>query len=154
MRVVEDNEWSIPAELETELFDRARALAHQQPADFSRTSEAQFAYGGIRGQLAPNFLCAAGDYVEDTRRHARRFGKFGKCKCREWRFDCWLHDHGAPGGKRRSHFARDHGRWKVPGRNGRNDSDRLLEHDDPSVRGMCRDNVAVNAFAFLGEPFE
>src|SRR5215472_5138745 len=62
--------------------------------------------------------------------------------------------HRAPGGQGRAAFAGDHRRREIPRRDRGADADRLLGHDDALVGGVRRDRVAVDALAFLAEPFD
>ena len=52
IRIVEDDERRVAAELERQLLDRGRALRHQDLADFGRSGERQLAHDRIGGQLA------------------------------------------------------------------------------------------------------
>src|SRR5690606_40915593 len=54
----------------------------------------------------------------------------------------------------RAGLAGDHGVGEVPGRDRRHHADRLLDDDDALVGLVLRDDVAVDALAFLGRSEE
>ena len=68
--VVEDEEGRIAAELERDLLQLSRALAHQELADLGRPGEPELAHVRVRGHLPADqrrVLGCAGDDREDAR---------------------------------------------------------------------------------------
>ena len=86
--------------------------------------------------------------------NAGAFGEHGERERRERRFGRRLDHDRAAGGERRAAFARDHGVGEIPRRDRGDDADRLLQDDDAAAVLGVRDDVAVDAFAFFGEPFD
>jgi hypothetical protein len=69
-------------------------------------------------------------------------------------FFCWLDDAGAASSKRRRNLARNHGTWKIPRRDRRDNPYRLFQYKEFAARDRRLDDVAVNAAGFLGKPLD
>jgi hypothetical protein len=137
LRVVEDDERRVPAELERDLLQPLRALRHQQLSDLSRSCEAELADERVRGHLAADLgrtLGVGGDDRQHSFGQARLVGEHAQRERREGRLLGRLQHHRAAGGERRRGLARDHRRREVPGGDPGGDPDRLLEDEDPAVR--------------------
>ena len=61
---------------------------------------------------------------------------------------------GQPASERCARLARDHGRRKIPGRDGSGDADGLADGQQPALRLVARDRIAISAASFFGEPFQ
>ena len=97
----------------------------------------------------------AGDDLEHALGHAapRRRARPARAPSQRRLLGGLDHDRAA-GGERGRRLARDHRGGEVPGRDPGGDADRLLEDDDPLVRLVRRDRVAVDALRLLAEPLE
>ena len=62
--IIEDDERSIAAKLETELLDGRGTLAIELGADFGRTGEGQLAHGRVRGHFRADLAGRTGDDAE------------------------------------------------------------------------------------------
>ncbi len=153
--VLEHDERRVASQLEREFFHRGGALHHQLLADAGRARERDLAHRGVAGHLcADRRGILAGDEVQHSRRdpgprrqlrHRQRgVGRLAR------RF---AHERAARSQGRRR-LARDHGRRKIPGRDGRNDTNRLAQHQQALVGLMRWNDLPVQAFAFLGEPLD
>src|SRR3546814_14733147 len=71
---------------------------------------------------------------------------------REWRGRGRLYDDRASSSVRRCDCRGDHGGWKVPGRNRRYNSDRLLKHQSALRDIIETQHIAVNAPRLFREP--
>src|SRR3954467_6195762 len=132
--VVEHDEGRVAAELERELLDGVRALAHEHAASLGRAGERELAHRPVRAPLIADGLRVAGKDVDDAFGDARAFGKLRERERGKRRLSGGLDDKGAAGRERRAGLARDHGVWEVPRRDERAASDRLLHDDDALVR--------------------
>ena len=85
---------------------------------------------------------------------ARLLGQLRQRERRERRLFRGLEDDRAAGRERRGHLAGHHRRGEVPGRHGKDDADRLLDDQNPPVRSVGGDDVAVEASGFFGVPLD
>jgi hypothetical protein len=152
--IVKHDEGRVAAQLERELLDVFRALAHQQLADSRGAREAQLAHVGVGGQLTANGLRVARDDGEQTRRHTRTRGQLGKGQRGVRRLQRGLDHHRAPCGQRRAHLARHHRDREIPRRDGGRHTDRLLGDDDAAIALRRGNRVAVHAASFFRKPLD
>ena len=87
-------------------------------------------------------------------RNARALRELRHRQCGIGRLRRGFHDERAAGGERRARLARDHRGGEIPRRDGGDDADGLAQHHDAFVGLVAGDDVAVDALAFLGEPFD
>jgi len=92
--------------------------------------------------------------AENSRRDAGAMGELGHGERGVGRLRGRLADEGAARGERGPGLAGDHGGRKIPGRDRRDDADRLSQHEDALVGLMSRDHVAVDPLALFGEPLD
>src|SRR6185437_1222816 len=155
VRVLENDERRIAAELHGELLHRTGALRHELLADGGRAGEGDLADRRVGGELAADGRgIDAGDHIEHAGRDPGTRGERRRGERRVRRLARRLHDYAAAGGERRSRLARDHRQWKIPRRDGGDDADRLSQYEQASVGLMRGYDVAIEAFALLGEPFD
>ncbi len=155
--VIEDDERRVATQLERELLDRRRALLHQDAPDFGRSRERQVTHDIARAQHVADLdrtLRVGGEDVQHPRRHAGALGELGNGQRRERRLLGGFDDHGAACCQRRRHLAGDHGDREVPRRDRCADADRLLDDEVALVGVGGRNRLAIDAPAFLGEPFD
>src|SRR5919204_5970913 len=152
--VVEHDERGVAAELERELLDGVGALAHEHAAGLGRAGERELAHDRTGAQLIAYCLRVAGEDIEHALRDAGALAELGQRERRVGRLPGGLDDHRAAGGERRPGLARDHGIREVPRRDQRAYTDRLLHDEDALVRLVRRNDVAVGALAFFGEPLD
>ena len=96
----------------------------------------------------------AGQDVEHALRHAGLFGERHQRQRGQRRFIGGLEHHGAARSERRRHFSGDHRARKIPRRDRAADADRLLDREQPRIRPLGRDGLAIDAARFLGEKFD
>ncbi|MNI36638.1 hypothetical protein D3C73_906960 [compost metagenome] len=152
--VVEDDKRRVAAQFQRHLFQRRRALRHQQLANGRGAGERQFAHQRASGQFGADGDGIAGDHVENTGGNAGLLGQRGHGQSRERRLRRRLDDTRATGGQCRAGLAGDHRRGEVPGGDRRDDTDRLLAHDNARIALVAGNGVAVDALGFLGEPLD
>ncbi|MNZ78193.1 hypothetical protein D3C78_967580 [compost metagenome] len=152
--VVEHNERCIAAQFQADFLDGFGALAHQQAAHRGRAGEAQLTYRRMAGELRTNGRGITGHHTEHAGRHASALGQFNQGQGAEGCFVGGFDHHGAASGQGRGDLAGDHRRREVPRRDGGTHADALLDHQQAFVIGRARDYIAVDAFAFFGEPFD
>ncbi len=154
IRVFEDDERCVTAEFERHFLDRRRALRHEQAAHGRRAGEGQFAHDRVARHFRADGFRLAGDDVEHAARHTGAFGQYGEGECRQRRGFGRFDDDRAAGGEGGADFTGDHGGREIPRRDGCADTDWFFRHDDAFVACRRGDGVAVDAFAFFGEPFQ
>ena len=109
---------------------------------------------GMRDQVFGDFRRHAVDEIEHARRHARVMEAAHEADGRARRFLGALEDDRAAGGERRRDLAHGLGDREIPRREAGDDADRLQDHHVAHAVGAGRDDAAVGAFAFLGEPVD
>ena len=87
-------------------------------------------------------------------RQARFLGELSQGEGRIRRFVRRLDHHRAAGRQCRGGLAGDHGRRKIPRRDGRTDPDRLLQHENPTVALVRGNHVAVDPFSLFSKPLD
>src|SRR5690606_30993388 len=96
----------------------------------------------------------AENHVEHTCRQLCLFECSGYCECTGGRFLGWLEYNGAASSKRGGYLSRRHHRGEVPGGEGSNRTNGLLENAQFVARLWRRHNPPVGASAFLSVPVE
>ncbi len=99
-----------------------------------------------------------GRHAEHQIEHARRQAGIGEAldqfDAAARRFFRSLDDDRAAGGERAGDLAHRRQRREIPRREGRDDTDRLLQHDLAHALLAARDDAAIGAAAFLGVPVD
>jgi len=129
IRIIEDDEGSVTAQLHRHALHGAGSLLQEELADASRAGEGDLLDEGVAGELFTDLLRLAAHDVEDTSRNtsllskdsARQSGVRGQLG--------GLHDEGAASDEGSSSLAGDHSRREVPGRDSANHADRILLSD-------------------------
>ena len=152
--VVEHDERRVAAELERHLLHRLRALRHQQLADLGRAGERQLAHARIAVSTPPISRAGPVSTLNTPAGMPARCGELGERERGVGRLRRRLADDRAAGGERGRDLARDHRRREIPRRDRGDDADRLAQHHDALVGLVARDQVAVDALGFLGEPLD
>ena len=96
----------------------------------------------------------AGEDVEHALGHAGLFRQRHQRQRGERGFIGGFEHHGAAGGERGRHFSGDHRAGEIPRRDGAADADRLLDREQPRIRPLRRDGLAVDAAGFLGKELD
>ena len=109
---------------------------------------------GMRDQVFGDLGRHAVDKVEDTRGHARVMEAAHEADGRARRLLGAFEDDRAARGERRCNLAHGLRDGEIPGREAGDDADRLKDHHVAHAVGAGRDDAAVGAFAFLGEPVD
>ena len=152
--VVKDNEGRISPQLHGDLLDSVRAALHQLFADFGGTGEGQLAYRWVVGQLVTDYRCLAGDDIQYPLGDARLLGQLSQCQGGKGRRAGWLDHDAATRCQRGACLAGDHGVRKVPGGNGGDDTNRLLEHQYSSAFACAGNDVTIDPLGLFGEPLD
>ena len=152
--IVEYEEGRVTTQFERELLNGRSTLLHEYPPYLRRTGEGDLANGWIAGQLGADFARAAGYHAEHSLRHARTLRQFSQCERGERRLCRRLEHHRATRGECRACLPSDHRGRKVPRGDSTAHAYRLLDDDDALVGLMRRNDISVDALAFLGEPLD
>ena len=136
------------------MLDLLRGAAHELLADFSRAGEADLAAKRILQEFLGNFLRRPHHQVDDAGRRSRFDHAFEELNQAQGRLAGRLADDGAAHRQGRRDLARLQRDREIPGTDGPDDADRMLERDVAFARRRMRDDVAVGPFPFLAEPFE
>ena len=152
--VVEHDERRVTAQFQGNLLDVLGAFFHQLATDFGRAGEGQLAHQGVAGQLGADFAGAAGDDAEHASRDAGTGSQLDQGQGGVRGLRGRLEHHGATGGQGRAGFTGDHRGREVPRGDGGGDADRLLDDDQALVGLVARDDIAVDALGFFGEPLD
>ncbi len=105
-------------------------------------------------EVVRNFSRIAINDVENARRKPGVQQGLGKCGRRGGRVFGWLGDNGAADGQRSAKLAHQLRHRKIPRRERRDRTHRLLEHHLGEVWRPRGDDLAIGALAFAGEPVE
>ncbi len=153
--VVEHDDRGVAAKLHRQALERIGALLRQDLADARRSGERQLAHDRVRAHFVTDRArVVRRQNVEQSRGQSGPIGKLGQRCHRQWCFLWRLGYHRAADGKRGRDLAGEHRRREIPGRDRRAHADRLLDHDAATVRERLRQDVAIDTFAFLGEPLD
>ena len=154
--VVEDDEGTVPAELERALLGPGHgAVAGHEAADRRRARE-----GDLRGErVGAEGLAEPGRGVEvgseDVQRswgESRAGGEVGESEHRKGCLRAGFDDHGAAGCEGGAGLAQDHGDGEVPGDESDRDADGLLDGEDAPALDRGLKDGALDAICLAGKP--
>ena len=153
--VVEDDEGRVAAEFQRQLLECLRRFAREILADRRRAGERDLAHAAVMqpvGDGRNRVLARRRDQVEHARRHAGFMREQHERERGERRVLGRLADDRAARRQRGRDLARDHREREIPRRDRRDDADRLLHRRHPLAALLLRNDVAVDARRFVGEP--
>ena len=153
--IIEDNEGSIASELQRHLLDRPGGVTQQQLADLCRARKRELPHERARSQFPADRRALHGrDEIDDTCRESGTLRKFRKRQRTDRREFRGLDDDRTTGSKCRGALARDHCDREIPGRDRRDHTDRLADHDIATVIQRRGDYIAIDTLRLLGEPLD
>ena len=152
--VVVHQQGSVAAAFEAEFFTVGADCATSSEPTSVRASEADLADARIGAELGPDRRRVAGDDVHQAGRQTGFFSEHRWGQSGEGRVLGRLKDHWAPRRERGTDLASDHRVRKIPRRDRADDADGLLHDQDAPVGRVARNDVAVDALSFLGEPLD
>ena len=155
IRIVEDDERAVTAELEGEFLQPHSAVAGDELANAGRARERDLLDERMLAQTLTErrrIGKVSGKHIEHTSREPGPLREIRNSQCRDRCFRARLHDHSTSGRECRAGFAQDHRDREVPGYERRSDTNRLLDSHDTPVGGCRHGDVSVDALSFAREP--
>ena len=131
-----------------------RALRHQGFSNLGRAGEAELAHHRAGRQFPADQPGGARHHVQNAGGNAGLFGQAHQGQGCQGGLRRRLQDDCASRRQGRRDLARDHGGREIPGRDGRDHTDGLADHDKPAVSAVAGDDFAVEALTLFGEPFD
>ena len=145
---------ALPPSSSPSFFTPTAACWIQDLADLGRSGEADKAHRGMLAQHLADLRGFAGEDIEHALRHARLLGQRHQRQRGQRRLVGGLEHDGAAGGQRRRDLAGDHRAGKVPRRDRAADPDRLADRQQPCVRPLRRNGLAIDPSCLLGEELD
>ncbi len=150
--IFEDDDRRMPAELEGELRDGPCGLLEELLSHFGGAGEGDLAEIRVVHELTDDLARRAGNELEDALWNTDLVETLRECHVTERGLRCRAEDHGAARGEGGGDLADGQDQREVPRRDTRYGTHRLLEHEVTFAVGLMRDNAAVAAPRFFGEP--
>ena len=133
------------AQLKRQSLEVACGGTHDRLAGLGGAGESHLINVVVCCQRRAGF-CSACDHVDYARRKASLFNQLGKAQGRQAGLLCWLEDHGAARRQCGSDLPDRLACWSIPGNDGANDADGLLD----GVRKKSAGNRVFNGLALDG----